>query len=200
MTKQFHPIAQCNDGVVNTSSGKIIDLKNPTTDMIDIKDIATSLSHICRFGGHVNRFYSVAQHSVLVYRLVREYGEGYELEALLHDATETYVGDVVKPLKVILGDNYKQLEQNFECIIARKFDLRQAIEVERLVKRFDMEALELEHEAFQKGNYLPLMQTMERLELNCGHINWDVREAKRFFMIAFAECLGNREHKRAAGL
>lgn len=197
MTNTFHPVHQCNDGVINTSSGRIIDLNNPTVDMIDIHDIATSLSNICRFGGHVNRFYSVAQHSVLVCHLMRE-AQGYDIEALLHDASEAYLGDVVKPLKVILGDNYKWLEGRFENVIAQKFGLRQNLEVERMVKKFDMEALELEHEAFQKGNFLPLMQTMERLELNCGHVSWDVRESKRFFLIAFAECIGMREHRKAA--
>ena len=198
MTNTFHPVEQFNDGVINTSSGIVVDLKNPTTDMIDIKDIATSLSKICRFGGHTNRFYSVAQHSVLVSHLMKE-GEGtYELEALMHDASEAYLGDVVKPLKVILGNNYKWLEGKFENVIAKKFDMRQSLDVEKLVHKYDMQALHLEHEAFQKGNHVPLILALDRLGIYTGHINWDCHEAKRYFLVCFAECLGIREHKNAA--
>ena len=198
MTREFHPVHQCNDGVINTASGIVVDLKNPTTDMIDIKDIANSLSKICRFGGQVNRFYSVAQHSVLVCHLMKE-GEGtYELEALLHDASEAYLGDVVKPLKVILGSPYKWLENKFENVIARKYGLGQSDDIKKLIHKYDMQALELEHEAFQKGNHVPLILALDRLGIYTGHVNWDCHEAKRYFLVCFAECLGIREQKKAA--
>ena len=198
--REFHPVHLCNDGVINTSSGKIIDLKNPTTDMIDIKDIANGLSKICRFGGQVTHYYSVAQHSVLVCYMMKE-GEGdYALEALLHDASETYLGDVIKPLKVILGNNYKWLENRFENVIAKKYDLLQSPDVEKLVHKYDMIALELEHEAFQKGNFLPLMATMDRLGLYSGHIHWDCNEARILFLACFAECCDMRKGKETNGL
>jgi len=200
MTKQFHPIAQCNDGVVNTSSGKIIDLKNPTTDMIDIKDIANGLSKICRFGGQVTHYYSVAQHSVLVCYLMKE-GEGkYELEALLHDASETYLGDVVKPLKVMIGNVYKSLEDGFSNIISEKYKLIQSPETESLIKKYDLIALELEHEAFQKGNSVPLLMTMDRLGLYSMHLHWDCNEARIMFLACFADCCEAREGKETNGL
>ena len=198
--KEFHPVHQCNDGVINTSSGKIINLNTPTTDMIDIKDIANGLSKICRFGGQSSHFYSVAQHSVLVCYLMKE-GEGnYELEALMHDASEAYLGDVVKPLKIMLGNVYKSLENGFCNVIAEKYNLIQSPETNTLIHKYDREALELEHEAFQKGNFVPMLVTMDRLGLYSGHVHWDCNEARLLFLACFYECCEAQEGKETSGL
>jgi uncharacterized protein len=73
---------------------------------LDIEEIAHALSNICRFGGHCRTFYSVAQHSVFVAECV---STPNKRTALLHDATEAYVGDVVRPLKVNLV-GYEEIE------------------------------------------------------------------------------------------
>lgn len=73
---------------------------------VDGRDLAVSLSHLCRFNGHIDKFYSVAQHSIAVARLVEVRGGGPPtvLQALLHDAPEAYLcGDVPGPLKVGVG-------------------------------------------------------------------------------------------------
>ncbi len=199
MNNNFHPVHDCNAGVMNTASGRVVDFNNPTADMITIKDIGNSLSKICRFGGHVNQFYSVAQHSILVSFLMRE-GEGkFGLEALLHDASEAYLGDVVKPLKVILGDNYKLLEHRFENVIAEKYSLFMSPVAEKLIKKYDLQALELEHEAFQKNNQVPLLMTLDRLGLYTGHLSWEANEARIKFLACFAECMDIREGRVTDG-
>lgn len=102
-----------------THGGRYFDFTNPDPRSIDVHDIAVALSRICRFTGHPKRFYSVAQHSVLVSHLVpREYA----LQGLLHDAAEAYLGDVSSPLKQLLPD-YKVIERRVERTIALAFGI-----------------------------------------------------------------------------
>lgn len=158
---KFHPVHQCDDGIFNTVSGVKVNLHYPTTDMISIFDIAHALSNICRFGGHSRFFYSVAQHSVIVAKLAPEY---LRKMALLHDAPEAYVGDVIKPLKNILGDRYEHIEGDFWSVIAKQFSVVYSQYLEQ-IKCYDMEALEVEHEYFQKGNPEPFVDLMKALNL-----------------------------------
>ena len=97
-----------------TYTGKMIDIKNPSKDAIDIIDIAHALSQICRAAGHFKHFYSVAQHSVncLKEAQKRGYSEKLALACLLHDAQEAYLCDIPTPLKLEL-DEYKKIENLF---------------------------------------------------------------------------------------
>ena len=98
-----------------TNTGEEINLTAPGAHSPGIEEIAHALSHICRFTGHTRRFYSVAQHSVLVSLLVPE---EHARAALLHDAAEAYLGDVASPLKRLLGVAYTDLETWWEKRIA----------------------------------------------------------------------------------
>lgn len=124
---------------IETHSGKRYRLIEPTAEMICLEDIAHALSRICRFTGHVTDFYSVASHSIFVSALVpRE----YQLQALLHDATECYVGDVSSPLKHLLGDEYADLENAARWAICQHFLMD--FELPPIVKQADRHALYLE--------------------------------------------------------
>lgn len=79
---------------------------DPRPEEIDSADIAHALSLLCRYGGHVDRFYSVAEHCILMSRAVHP---EFALAALLHDATEAYVCDVPRPLKRQLA-GYREIE------------------------------------------------------------------------------------------
>lgn len=126
------------DDWFTTHSGRQFFLLSPTPESIAIEDIAHALSMICRWGGHTKKFYSVAQHSVHVSYLLTP---DLALQGLLHDATEAYVGDVVRPLKVLLAD-YDAIEALVWEAIAAKFNL--PVVLDPAVKRADLLALAIE--------------------------------------------------------
>lgn len=107
------------DSWVQTYTGKQFFPLMPSESMICIEDIAHALGKVCRFNGHTIRFYSVAEHSVYVSRYVSEKNA---LWGLLHDATEAYLGDIVRPLKPFLN-GYRKIEENLGRCIAEKFNL-----------------------------------------------------------------------------
>lgn len=92
---------------------------DPRADEVFIEDIAHSLAMQCRYGGHCDRYYSVAEHSIYVSRVVPK---EFALVGLLHDATEAYLSDVIRPLKRHLS-NYKDIENLNWAVIAERFDL-----------------------------------------------------------------------------
>ncbi len=114
------------ESCISTSSGRFFDLLKPEEYDYDIEEIASALSNICRYTGHVNRFYSVAEHSVLVSRLVPD---RLALCGLLHDASEAFVGDVSLPLKELLPE-YKRIEDAIQEAIAAYFGLQYPFPVE----------------------------------------------------------------------
>lgn len=105
---------------IQLASGRFFDFTAFSVKDIAIEDIASSLAKLCRFTGHCKTFYSVAQHSVLVSKLVpREYA----LAGLLHDATEAYINDLARPLKLI-NPAYVEFEHTkLWPVVAAKFDL-----------------------------------------------------------------------------
>lgn len=126
---------------IRTNSGIYMNIFEPTLDMIDINDIAHALSALPRFGGHLNKFYSVAQHSVMCAMRVNFMED--KRAALLHDASEAYMLDIPTPIKAKLPD-YKIYEANLMAKIAEKFGFEFPLSKE--VKRVDEEMLHLEWE------------------------------------------------------
>jgi len=116
-------------------SGKRFYPIDPRPEDIDPADIAHALSLLCRYGGHVDRFYSVAEHCVLMSEAVTPENQ---LAALLHDATEAYVADVVRPLKRYLPD-YKAIEEKVWYAIAVRFGVE--LELPAEVKEADTRIL-----------------------------------------------------------
>src|SRR3954453_5398176 len=113
---------------LQTVSGRWVNPFEPDPDQLEIGDIARALANQCRFGGHCRVFYSVAQHSVIVSELVEERGGDAEdvFAALMHDASEAYLGDMPHPLKhrSELGAAFKAAEQRLEAVIGERFAIK----------------------------------------------------------------------------
>ncbi len=106
---------------IRTSTGRIIRIEDPRwcfeNQQISIRDIGHALAHVSRYGGHASGFYSVAQHSVIASRLAVH---GDKLWALLHDAPEAYMGDLVSPLKRSFP-GWKVLEREWDIVMRSLF-------------------------------------------------------------------------------
>jgi hypothetical protein len=100
---------------MQTFTGRRFYPADPKSEDVDIIDIAQALGHMTRYNGHC-RFYSVAEHSVAVSRLVPEKDA---LWGLMHDASEAYIADVISPVKRILGrqNDYFKLEDGIMKVV-----------------------------------------------------------------------------------
>lgn len=131
-----------NNALIQTSSGKFFDILHPENYAYDIHEIAHSLYNLCRFTGHTERFYSVARHSILCSMIVKEENK---LGALLHDASEAFLGDVASPLKKLLPE-YGRLEASVQQAIFNYFGVPYPYNEE--VKMADLAALVVERSIY----------------------------------------------------
>jgi hypothetical protein len=128
---------------------------DPRPEDVRLLDIAHGLSMLCRFGGHCNLFYSVAEHSVLVANTLRMWGEppSMQLLGLMHDATEAYVVDVPRPLKRLLGRGYSDIEHATWGAIASTFGFPR--ELPEIVHKADNAVLLTEKEVLLGPSPMP---------------------------------------------
>jgi 5'-deoxynucleotidase YfbR-like HD superfamily hydrolase len=112
-------------------SGRRLDLLDPSPMDIEIEDIAHGLARVARWNGQTTgeHAFSVAQHSVVV----------EEILALLHDASEYVIGDMISPFKAALGVDYKVFEERLENAIHVRFGLpaKTPLAIKKLIKRAD---------------------------------------------------------------
>ncbi|PKO01529.1 MAG: hypothetical protein CVU43_12590 [Chloroflexi bacterium HGW-Chloroflexi-5] len=135
-------------GIINTFMGLEFNLFRPTPDMIDIRDIARGLAFKGRWAGQTPQYFSIAQHSVLVADLITNGQPGnikLALAGLLHDAAESYLGDMITPLKKALPQ-FSVIEENILKAVFDNFKL--PMHLMREVKPYDRKSLEMEFGAF----------------------------------------------------
>jgi uncharacterized protein len=133
-------------------SGRRLDLLDPSPLDIEIEDIAHGLARVARWNGQTKgaHAFSVAQHSMLVeqitLRLAPDCDRQWRLAALLHDAPEYVIGDLISPFKAAVGLDYKAFENRLLAAIHVRFGLPPAVpdRVARLLKRADRAAAFLE--------------------------------------------------------
>lgn len=153
----------------------------PRIEDINIIDIGHALSMACRYGGHVSRFYSVAEHSVLISRAVPA---PYALHGLLHDATEAYLGDMVRPLKKMMPE-YRAAEDRLEQVIMRRFGLGRVMPP--IVKEYDLRIVQDERAVLMRPTPLPWTALEEIEPLGVEVIGLEPTAACQAFMDRFTE-------------
>lgn len=158
-----------------------------TPEDIHIEDIALALSHVNRYGGHTVRAYSVAEHAVRVRLRVAELGGDFRQQrwALLHDATEAYLGDVCRPLKHRPEwQFYRDLEARLGRVIAERFGL--VGEEPDIVKAVDSAILSVEARDLKQP--LPLHPEWELREgWSAVGLGWTPERARHVFLAAYAD-------------
>jgi hypothetical protein len=152
---------------------------DPRADEIDIVDIASALSKLCRYGGHTRRFYSVAEHCVLMARS-DECPPGDRLPALMHDASEGYVVDIIRPIKPYLA-GYALIESANMLAIAARFDF--AWPPSRAIKEMDNRILLDERD--QAMARPPADWNIAGPHLGVALQFWSPDEARAQFLTAF---------------
>lgn len=150
---------------------------DPRASEVRIRDIAHALSMLCRFGGHCNKFYSVAEHSVHMARFVSDENK---LWALLHDATEAYLVDVPRPIKPFLV-GYKEAEERLMLAICTRYGLPPEMPAE--VKDADNRILF--DEAAQNMSPKPAKWNFEREPLGIELQYWAPLRAREEFLNCF---------------
>jgi 5'-deoxynucleotidase YfbR-like HD superfamily hydrolase len=133
-------------------SGRRLDLLDPSPLDIEIADIAHGLARVARWNGqtHGAHIFSVAQHTLLVEAVLREQmpraDERVRLAALLHDAPEYVIGDMISPFKAVIGGDYKVIENRLLGAIHIRFGLPPVLvpEITKQIKTADMGAAYLE--------------------------------------------------------
>lgn len=126
-----------NSGWVGTLTGRQINLDRVLASDIDILDIAAGLANQCRYAGQAWPHYSVAEHSILVSQMVHDSpGSDIRLKALLHDAPEYILNDLVRPVKSKLT-GYDELEDRVMNAVAERWGLEYTAEDWKNIKRYD---------------------------------------------------------------
>ena len=155
---------------------------DPRPEDCRLEDVAHALAHLCRYVGHVRRFYSVAEHSVHVsYMVPKELA----LEALLHDAAEAYIADIPRPLKRALPD-YQRIERLNDLAVRTAFGLPH--EEHPVVKEADTrilktEALCLCTDLPEGIRWFDGIEEDTTVQIFC----WDVATAEREFLKRYYE-------------
>jgi len=126
-------------------SGTVVDILALKPSDFNIRDIAHSLNHICRFNGHTSKFYSVAQHSLHVSELMRQAGYSpiLVLMGLLHDAHEAFTGDMVTPMKKLFP-YFEVISNNIQDVIWKKYGLNPSSADTAIIKEYDTMSLLIE--------------------------------------------------------
>ncbi|KLK91389.1 phosphohydrolase [Microvirga vignae] len=170
---------------IQTYSGAQFWPMDPRAGDIRLQDIAHALSMLCRYTGHCKRFYSVAEHSVLLSEVVEP---KHRLWALLHDASEAYLVDVPRPVKPFLT-GYREAEGEIMLCVAERFGL--SATMPKAVKEADNRILTDEATQNMSAPPVPWSNMGEPLGVTLRY--WSPERAEREFLEAVEAALVEAE-------
>lgn len=180
-----------DDQWISLLSGAHFNYNKPEESDVTLDDIASALSNVCRFSGHLPRFYSVAQHLVNASRIVPD---ELAFTALMHDTAEAFTNDLPTPLKWALPI-FKELELKIEAAMADKFgftfpyppEIKEADTIMLMLEKYYVKECNDEWPMYEK-------YTREYVEPYRGLVDldsWQPRRAKREFLERFQELKNN---------
>ncbi|MDF1769663.1 HD family hydrolase [Maricaulis sp.] len=184
-------------------SGRRLDLLDPSPFDVEIEDIAHGLARVARWNGQTkgDHAFSVAEHSVVVLEILDflypELEQKWRLAALLHDASEYVIGDMISPFKAALGVNYREFEDRLEAAIQLRFGLPPKLpaEVKRKIKRADVICAYFEATQIAGFSHAESVKFFGRppagLEIAIKPL--PVKTAQQLFLDVFAEVLAELE-------
>lgn len=183
---------------MQTYSGRQFFPLDPRPEDICITDIAHALSMTCRYAGHCQRFYSIAEHSVLMFRyglvkskttsdvLLHDNLELAAVVALFHDAAEAYTGDLPRAVKQAVKDSWRPMEHKIEDAIWTHFGLQEeAVQHQQLVKTWDQMIVPTERKAFMRLEEVWAHDMLKPLPVTI--YCWPPHLAKQAFILAYWE-------------
>lgn len=176
-----------NGDWMQTFSGRQFWPIDPRANEVDIEDVAHALSLMCRYNGHCSRFYSVAEHSVLVSRAVPPEDA---LWGLLHDASEAYIADIVRPAKRFIA-GYKPVEARIMAAVCERFGL--PVEQPDSVSRADSAILA--DEAAQIMGPHPVPWDLPNAPLGVAVIGLSPAEAEANFLSEYERIVARKAPK-----
>jgi uncharacterized protein len=175
---------------IETLSGRAFDLMNPKREQFDIDDIATALSRLCRYTGHLPVHYSVAQHCVLVAMAVPV---AYRRAALLHDVEEAYLGDWSSPLKRLIRTHTRVLDhyaQRIREVAGDKYGCS-LVPIHPFIVRADLRQLVAERRDLKPGVESPQswgahLPSLDEIKDVPRVVPWTAEMARTRFLDVFA--------------
>jgi 5'-deoxynucleotidase YfbR-like HD superfamily hydrolase len=192
-------------------SGRRLDLLDPSPSDIELDDIAHGLARVARWNGQTKgpHVFSVAQHSLFVEAIAAELEPGLDqdsrLAALLHDAPEYVIGDLITPLKAVIGAGYLAVEARLLAAVRTRFGLsREASRpLQRLLKRADRVAACLEARqlaGFSRGEAARFFDEPEIVPASAELflVPWPTAEAEGRFRVRVAELLAETGREASA--
>ena len=184
-----------DDHWISLLSGGKFNYNKPEESDVTIEDIASALSNVCRFSGHLPRFYSVAQHLVNTSRIVPPH---LAFDALMHDTAEAFTNDLPTPLKWALPI-FKELETKIESAMGDKFGfnfpydpaVKEADTIMLMLEKYYVKGDDSIWPAYADWTKLRLRRYRPMVDLD----SWQPRRAKREFMERFEELNNARIEK-----